>query len=228
MVETHGIILQIIGYLELVLSLYVLFQNPNDRIRRWYALLVLSVAIWVWSIGAVLFVDDIFIIDILTRLNWVGPILIAPTLLFFSWVFPYIDKKISINNWLIFSFPIFIGLFLLYFRTFPIFTTIQIDPWRTVVFGPGLHIFNSLFLVYWLWATYNLYRKFKTADGINRWLLRYVLLGIIISSIFGIVSNMILPWFGYWIDHPYLSAIGPELSIIWLGFTSYILFKKNI
>ncbi|MFH1534942.1 MAG: histidine kinase N-terminal 7TM domain-containing protein [Patescibacteria group bacterium] len=228
MVEIHAIVLIVIGCLELLLSLYILFQNPKDRIRRWYSLLVFSVALWVLSIGLGITINDVFAIDILTRLNWIGPIVFAPTLLFFSWIFPYTTKKIGIRNWLIFGFSIVTGILLLYNDIIPIYTSINSDPWRTVIFGPGVHIFNVLFLLYWVWSAINLYIKFRSADGVNRWLLRNVLLGILISSIFGVVSNMILPWFGLWADMPYLSAIGPELSIIWLGFTAYVLFKKNI
>ncbi|PIY96560.1 MAG: hypothetical protein COY66_03870 [Candidatus Kerfeldbacteria bacterium CG_4_10_14_0_8_um_filter_42_10] len=228
MVQAHGIILIIIAALELFLGIYILLQNPRDHIRRWYAFLVFMVALWVWSIGFVVFTNDIFIIDIVTRLNWVGPIFIASTLLFFSWIFPYPTKRIGIKNWLIFFFPMVIDLFLLYWDVFPIFKSIKLDPWRTVVFGPGVHVFNALFLFYWIWGTYNFYHKFRAADGIHKWLLKYFLIGIIISSIFGVTSNLILPWFGLYMKYPVLSAIGPELSIIWLGFTGYILFKKNI
>ncbi|MFA6271960.1 MAG: histidine kinase N-terminal 7TM domain-containing protein [Patescibacteria group bacterium] len=228
MVEAHGIILQIIGYIELILSIYIFFQNPRDRIRRWYSLLVFSVSLWVWSIGVGISTDNVVAIDMLTKLNWIGPIMFAPTLLFFSWVFPYASKKISKRNWLIFFLSLIVGLFPLINSYIPIYTSINSDPWRTVSFGNGVHIFNAWFLVLWVWSIINLYKKFVASDGISRWLLKNVLLGVSVSSVFGVISNMILPWFGFWMDNPYLSAIGPELSIIWLGFTSYVLFKKNI
>jgi hypothetical protein len=99
--------------------------------------------------------------------------------------------------------------------------------WRRAHFGPGIHIFNILFVVYWIWAIVNLNQTYKASEGIHRWQLKNFLIGIVISSFFGILLNLIFPWLDIFM-YDFLSVIGAITSVIWLGFTSYILFKKNI
>jgi len=148
MAKVHGIILLVIAFLELLLALYILLQNHRDRIRRWYSFFIFSVSLWVWPIGLIVFINRVGIIEFISKLNWVGPIFIAPTLLFLSWIFPYKLKQISIKNWLVFLLPIFIFLILLFTPIFPILESANLDEWRTVNFGPGLHLFNAFFVIY--------------------------------------------------------------------------------
>lgn len=227
MVIVHGIILLLIAFLELVLGLYILLRNPKNEISRWYSLLVFSIMLWVIGNGGSIFFNNLNIINFINKLAWVGPIILAPTFLFLSWVFPYKTKALTIKNWLIFFIPIIFFLIILFTSFLPIMKSTNLDEWRTPNFGPGLHLFNAFFIIYWLWAIYNFYKKYKTADGIHHWQLKYLLIGIIISSLYGITLNLILPWINMTVL-PIVGAIGAEASIFWLGFTAYVLFKKDI
>lgn len=226
-VYIHGIILLIIAVLEGFLALYLFLTNPRDQIRRWYSLFVFGIMLWVFGNAGGIFTNDVQVANFINKLSWVGPIFIAPTLLFLSWIFPYKSQLIGLKNWLIFIVPVVFFLILLYTPLLPIMKSTNMDEWRTVNFGPGLHLFNSFFIIYWLWAIYNFFKKYQTADGIHRWQLKYLLIGIVISSVFGITLNLILPWLQLTV-FPVIGAIGAESTVIWLAFTTYILFKKNI
>jgi hypothetical protein len=101
------------------------------------------------------------------------------------------------------------------------------DAWRSIIFGPGVHVFNVLYIYYLIWALVNFYKRFKSAEGLHRWQLKYFLIGLVISSVFGLLFDLIFPWLNILMYDVY-SVWGAMATIIWLGFSSYILFKKNI
>jgi len=88
--------------------------------------------------------------------------------------------------------------------------------------GPLFFLFPIYFLFYWIWAVRNLIVKFKMTDGIHIYQLKLLLWGVLISSIIIIIFDIIYPLLGKVV----ISGLGPEFSIVWLGFTSYIILKK--
>ncbi|MFA6525441.1 MAG: histidine kinase N-terminal 7TM domain-containing protein [Patescibacteria group bacterium] len=227
MVKFQAIILFIISFLEILLAGYVYFRNRKNLIGKVFSFFTFCVSFWVWPIGIVVFLNNQQSIEFFTKLTWVGPIFMAPALLLFSWIFPYKSIEIKLKHWLILIFPVIVSMFFLYSSTCPIIDSIEMTVWRRVHFGPGIHIFNTLFVFYWIWAMVNFYQTYKASEGIHRWQLKYLLIGIVVSSFFGILFDLIFPWFGVFM-YDIFSVIGAITSVIWLGFVSYILFKKNI
>lgn len=227
MVKFQAIILFIVSFLEILLAGYVYIRNRKNLIGKVFSFFTFCVSFWVWPIGIVVFLNDQQSIEFFTKLTWIGPIFLAPTLLLFSWIFPYKSIEIKLKHWLILIFPVIVSILLLCTSIYPVIDSVEMNVWRRAHFGPGIHIFNILFVVYWIWAIVNLNQTYKASEGIHRWQLKNFLIGIVISSFFGILLNLIFPWLDIFM-YDFLSVIGAITSVIWLGFTSYILFKKNI
>jgi len=182
--------------------------------------MTMGAAVWVASNA----LDYILFSIFLTRLTYAGAVLIAVGFFYFSLYFPFQKFSISkMHHFLIILLPAI--LIVILFTATNIF--IRDINWDTlqITYGSVFHIFNIVFLIYWFWGIYNFVKKYRTADGIHRWQLKNIFWAIIFSLIAGITTNLILPWvFGIWT----LGWIGPMFSIFFLGFASYILFKRNI
>ncbi|MFH0952587.1 MAG: histidine kinase N-terminal 7TM domain-containing protein [Patescibacteria group bacterium] len=214
----YGIPLIIIGIIELFLGFFIFFRYQKQKIPLFYSLFIFGVAIWVIGNGLA-YIGDL---DFWARVTYVGATLLAAFFVLFTMVFPYQEKVINR------------GIKLLLLALVLVFSiTIFIDGWFvesfTDVFGREGNNFGLLYYPFMIyipallaWGILLLVNKFKKSDGIHRWQLKYLLVGVIFSGVFGLNFNLILPALGV----SYLGYIGPGSSIIWLGFTTYIILKK--
>lgn len=217
--DIQGIILIIIAIVEFILGLYILIKHQSQKIPIYYSLFIFSVVIWVLSNGIFVLTVSNFWGD----LAFVGAILLVAFFLVFAWVFPYEDKIIGVKRKLFLILPVIFFIVTLYING--IFIKEYSDPFHGGshdIHGPIYYFFVVYILTCFIWGISVLINKFKKSDGIHRWQLKYFLIGIILSCIFGVTFNLILPLFGV----SSYSSYGPASTIIWLGFTSYIILKK--
>lgn len=221
--DIHGIILIVLAGLELALLVYLLFTRSKGHVLYSFTIFTLGVIFWVMGNGLFRLVKTNGAALFWTNLNYIAALAIAIGLVYFSFAFPYLEKQISKcikTFWII----IFIAVGYLMF-----FTNIIIDN----VTGPiddryvhegSMHIIYSIvFLLLFIWALVNLYRKYKTTSGFQKWQIGVLLIGLVGSGVIGTLFNLFLPSFG----GPQYFYLGPESSVIWLGLTSYIVFKKT-
>ena len=220
----HGIILMVIGILELILGISFLTKKRIGEAVRWYTLLIFSVSLWVLT-NAVAALNDSYVIQhFFIEMTYISGGFIAITFLLFTYNFPSVKKIISpIKTFLLFL-PAIINIFIIllthtYVKGIEIINgSIRED------FDFMIYIFSAYFLIFWSWGMWNIIDSYRKADGYHRWLLKYLLVGIAISATLGITADIILPLIN--VTFPGRNFIGAEFSIVWLGFTSYILYKK--
>lgn len=223
-----GIILIVIAILEISLAAYLFLTNYKDQIRRWYSFFVLSISIWVGSLGLSFVFTSKDLIVMTGYLPYVGGMLGVVTLLGFSWVFPLVTKRFTKWQWIALIIPMILFTILIYSPLAPVVQETQMTEWRTNPKGPSYDLYNAFILVYIIWAVVNLAIKIRTADGIHRWQLKNLLIGVSISAFVVIVANVLLPWLRTSNWEFFESFIGPALSAVWLVFSGYIIFKKRI
>ncbi len=220
--DIHGIILLIIAALELLLLLYLLFTRSKGHIIYSFTIFTVGVIFWVMGNGIHRLVKTNEAAFFWTDINHFAAIIIAVGLVYLSLAFPYLEKKISnavktvlITIIILFAYLIFFTEIIVESITGPIDNRFQ-------VIGPMYHFYAIVFLLLFIWAFINLFRKYKITEGIQRWQVGALLVGLMGSAIFGTLFDLFLPWFG----GPQYFYLGPESSVIWLGFTSYIVFKE--
>lgn len=223
-----GIVLIVISSLELFLSVYLTVTNYRNEIRRWYSLFTFCISIWVGSLGLSLIFTTKEAVTVVGYFPWISGICAVVALLGFSWVFPVKTKRLTFLQWLILLLPILIFSILIFSSFAPVVQETQLTKWRTNEKGPSYNLYNISITIFILWAFINLLRKHRISDGIHKWQLKYLIVGIAISSFAVIMANILMPWLKIAEWELFESFIGPTLSIVWLGFTSYIIFRKKI
>ncbi len=157
-----------------------------------------------------------------TKMSIVGPALIPFFLLWFSIVFPS-DKKISKLK-LFFAFIPSLLIIILSPTKLNVLD-IKIEPWGTEFTpGPLYWAMAILLAVYISWSFVNTIKNYKKSSGIERYQIKYLFIGFLISLILGILLNLILPTLGY----SRASSIGPSMALFFIGFTGYAITRYRL
>jgi len=151
---------------------------------------------------------------------FLGPIIIPVAFFYFSHFFPNRYPIINaFENYIIIS--IAIGLLLI------VPTNIIVKgilPTREVAYGIGNLIYGVYFFFYVSYGFGILAYKYVKSKGIEHTQLSYVLLGMFISTIIGVATNLVLPLLG---TSKY-NALGPSLSFIFVCFTAYAIVTARL
>lgn len=192
---------------------------------RWYTLLVFSVALWALTNAVAALNENNYEIQLLFyRLTYISGGFIATSFILFSYNFPSVKKIISPIKTLLLFLPAIVNIFVIllthsYLERIELVNgAIQED------FGFMIYIFSAYFIIFWSWGMWNIFDSYKKSDGYHRWLLKNLIIGIVISATLGITADIILPITN--VTFPGRNFLGAEFSIVWLGFTSYIIYKK--
>jgi hypothetical protein len=217
-----GFILLAIAVVQVIIGLNLIFKYQRSASPIFYAFFSFAVALYAGANGlgfTGLFQND----GIFETLAWTGGMLTAVFILPFSYAFPQKRKTnselLALSIW---PFIIIVGGLL--------FSDLFIIPQKIANYGTGYTTLAGsyfwfmilIFAVYWIWAVRNLWLSFRTSGGFNRWMLRVLLIGLVVSVLTSTVFDIIFPLtmptrFGY---------IGSLLSAIWVGATGYIMVRK--
>lgn len=224
---THSIILVIIGLAELGLAIYF-WMTAGDRVRRYFALFVLGVSMWVFTSGlANILYSELRPISQATILNnhflfW-GPVIALSSLLIVTWLFPFPSYAIEAPAKLVLLFPILLFGLLIFFTDTIVVSVSHTLPYESVVYGQAYPYFILFVLVYYFWSLITLIRKYRIAVGFQKAILSKFLIGIAGSGVIGVYTNGLMPLL---FNDQSLWWLGPEASIIWLSITGYVMLKK--
>lgn len=219
--QIQNYILLVEAGLLFALAFYVLLRNPKQKVPQAFFIMVLGGGIWVGSNA----IDYIYRNITLTYFCYLGAIMVAVGFFYFSYFFPYQHKIIPrIINLLVIFITIIITVSLFINNVF--FKEIIFSDTFTAVNGaPMFHVFNVYFIILFAWGIYNFFIKYRVANGLHHWQIKNVFYALSISLIAGVVTNLIFPWiFNIWT----VGWIGPMFSIIFFGYLSRILFKKEV
>lgn len=215
-----GWLLIAISLVEVWLGFWFLTKYQKNQATMWYGLFAWAIALYVGANGLGYLINNFYIAE---RFGWIGGIMTAALILPFSFSFPLPLRPVrELAILAIWPAAVFIPGFWLT----DIFITNQglIDyrgGYQTLV-GQYFWFALTFFAIYWLWALVNLFRAMQRSEGRPQWQLRTILIGLVVSLLFSVAFDIILPLvtsstFGY---------VGSLFSSIWVGMTAYILVKK--
>lgn len=217
------IILYIIAITNLVLSAIILFRNPRDKINIYYALTVLSVALW--TFGIVSFRSSVPS----SALFWVifyylSASFVATYFLYFTIVFVgRAPRGFSILKHILMHAPVIVIFFLLVFNWgFIKNFSFQQDN-KYIELGTAYYFYIIHFVVYMGTSFILLAKKLFVADGIEKKQLKFILSGTLIATIFGAMFNLFLPLFNY-----QLIWLGPYFTLIMVITIAYAIVKHHL
>ncbi|MBU0707579.1 hypothetical protein KKG41_04370 [Patescibacteria group bacterium] len=223
--EASSIIVFIIAFLEILLGFYVLSRNKKDPINISFFIVVMGVVIWICSNAIISFLSNENTIELIYRLTYIAGAIIAGGFLYFSWVFPYKMSFIRWSKWLLLLIPTIFLIIFTFTTDFIVSGVVKYPLSYDTTSGSGYGLYVLIFVAFFLWAFYELFRKLRRSDGIHHWQLKFVLISVLIPFVVSLVTDIILPWTGY--DRGMLMMFaGSMSSAVWLGLNGYILFKK--
>ncbi len=220
--DIHGIILLIIAALELILLLYLLFTRSKGHIIYAFTIFTVGVIFWVMGNGLYRLVKTNELAFLWIDINQFAAMVIAVGLVYLSLSFPYLEKRITKIILAVWVFILFVFAYLLFFTDSVIKGVSGPISDRFAEKGSLYHMYAIVFLLMFVWAFVNFFKKYGRTAGVQKWQVGVLSVGLIGSAIFGTLFDLFLPWFG----GPQYFYLGPESSVIWLAFTVYIVFKK--
>jgi signal transduction histidine kinase len=97
--------------------------------------------------------------------------------------------------------------------------------------GPQMFIYGSFYPIFSIYLSGYLFlgfgiliKKYKNAIGVERLQVKYCLLGMFLTSSIGLLSNLFLPMMGV----SKFNWLGPSLTMIMVGFTTYSILKHRL
>jgi signal transduction histidine kinase len=208
----------------LTLGIYVFAANPRRDINRIFGLICVSASVWCLGVLLVRLSSHSEQALLWGKVPFFAVALGAAFFLYFSVVFPERPTPKWISNPLILLSPGVAFAFLS--LTDLILRDVRLEQWGyDSVHGP-LH---SLFMVYILsyisiGITYLFVKLIHTSSPIKKLQLKYVLIGLTVAPIIGLVTNGILPMIG----NARFTDIGPTSFIVFVGSSSYAIVKHRL
>ena len=216
-------IVAFVAFINLILAFFIL-RNKRSGINLLFAAVIFCIIIWTIANYGADVVSDYTIALILTRATFFAASLIASLFLYFCILFPVPKKKRSIGVIL----SVFIPGILFAALSF----THYIVP--NIVQTPnGVDVnFNSLFLPFTLFflllmgaAFIVLIKKYRKTVGIERMQIQYLFLGTFLTTLAGLITNLIFPYFS---GNSSTSRFGPYFTVFLVAFTTYAIVKHRL
>lgn len=206
----------------LILGFLVYKRASSLSVKRIFLLMCISLAFWVFCSTSADVSRSYLYALFWTRMAIIGPFFFAAFFLLFSYYFPNKDQ-ISIRKVFFIILPPFLTLPFIQ-TTFNVEKIIIKDDWTDFEPGYLYTILLVFFLVYVGMGIFRFNKKSKKYYGLPKMQIKYVLIGIISVVVFGIITNLILPSFGY----GRASVFGPSSTIFFVCFIGYAIVRYRL
>ena len=218
----QNLILIIIAVLNFFVALVIILRNSKSRINWSFGLLLFSVVGWCLTLAFSNSINDYVAVLFWSRATYYFSTIIAVFLVYFSLVFPY-QSHLNKKQKIFISLPLIMILLILIKGNLLITGVIDKEWGYDVEFDSLWYILYSVyFFSFMIWSFINIWNKLKSATGHFQFQLRSILIGSLIAVGFGILFNLILPYFGIWS----LNWLGPYFTITVLFIITYLIFYK--
>jgi PAS domain S-box-containing protein len=203
----------------------VVARDPRALVNRLFALSMLTIIGWIGSISLYLSTRESDPSIFLGRLGFASAAAIPFSLL---WMFESLDDTPGRPR---FSSPVLYAgatcaLFVLLSLT-PLIVagSAQAASGRNFIYGPLHPLFGVYFLSAFGFAVYRLFRQIRSASGVRKLQLRYLLLGIVLGGIGAITTNLVIPL--VWGTSQY-SLLGPYFTLLVAGFAAHAIIRYRL
>jgi len=211
-----------------VLSLIVFKHGKQKVSNKIFNFFIISVLAWIFTnlIANLSCTNKNIDLLLWSKLTLVGPTILPLLLILFANSFP--ENKLTLNKIYILILSVITVGILFFIPTSLNVKAVQVIDYRTCEFSfiPGqLYIFFVLYFLFGIFASaYLLIKKYLQASKIERLQIKYILVGLVSSILFGVFVNAILPMLGY----SRLINIGPASSMFFIGFTTYAIIETHL
>lgn len=224
MTDYITVLLTIITVINSALGLLILFSPGKHASSRIYSFIMLTTLLWIFSI---IFYRQASPENIVwwTKALYTSATLIASTFLFFTYLFPVKDS-FSWKKKLLVVLPNLAIVFLVIFgKSIIVDASVNPDGENIIIFGKLYILYAVYILVYFNYAFYRLFDKYKTLTEVyQKRQALFFLTGYFISAFIAFATNLILPWFGYF----GLNWLGQVSTVFIVVFATYAIIRHQL
>lgn len=199
-------------------------SNSRSKTNIYFLLFIIFVILWVFSNYFSNTVSHYQLVLLFNRIIFVSTSLLVWTLFLFSSVYPesksIISNKLSRASLILTIFVVVLG-----FSKYIVSEIVIENGYSSIHFGWGIFFYLLHFLAFFILFVYILIFKFKKAKGVEKVQLQYILLGVVLTAVGALITNLILPIF---FNVFYLSSYGPAFLTIFVGFTFVSIVRHRL
>ena len=221
--------LRLIGTLTLCavllsLGLLVVARDPRALVNRLFAFSMVTIIGWIGSISLYLSTKDSDPNILLGRLGFASAAAIPFSLL---WMFESLQDVPTLRarrtlSWGALVCGAFVALSL---TPLIVAGSAASSSGRNFIYGPLHPLFGVYFLTCFVLAIYRLSIQLRSASGMRKLQLRYLLLGILLGGAGGTTTNLVVPL--VWGTSRY-SLLGPYFTLIMAGFAAHAIIRYRL
>jgi len=209
---------------QVILAAVVVLNNPRGIVNRLFGLSVLTIVGWISTITFALSASNSLAVVWLGRLGFGFASSIPFALLCMFAAFS--DERAPVRRRRVVA----LGLFCL------LFVLLSLSPWivagarsveghQNFIYGPAHRFFGFYFLGSFVFALYTLWAALRSASGLRRLQLRYLLIGIVLGGAGGTTTNLVVPLI--WRTSAY-SAFGPYFTLLMVSFSAHAIIRHRL
>lgn len=219
---TQGASLPLPGVFLAGLSLYIWRADPRSSVHRWFGAYTFSMALWVLAIAGL---QALLWPNFSSRLTFTGASLIPASFLAFTrvypgagerWRTPYVYAALAVGTVLA---ACALGTDLLVRDVAIVENRLRRET------GPLYRVFTVYFLVVWLGALATFSNNWRRAKGLARVQLQHLGVGILISGVGAITTNLLIPALT---GSSAYSGVGPYFLLPMVGLVAHAIVRHRL
>src|SRR4030042_319208 len=217
----QNIILSIVFLLNVGLGLLVYIRGHSRRISISFSVFSWASASWVLCILLIFLFREPSWRLFWARMSFVGPSIVAASFFYFSMIFPSENRRIAPFKLI----PVYITSLIFVILSFTEFLVHSAN-WDSLSlhYGFAHNFFSIYFMISMVGGIFFLIKSFKSSLGLERIQIKYCFLGLFLTFIPSIISNLVLPSLGT----SRFSHLGPSSTLIMLSFFTYAILKHRL
>lgn len=227
-----AILLFFISAVNFALACLVFGRRPKAEINRVFAVTALSVAAWTLTSALFQATDSVAFATLWANISYVSALVVTASLFHFSQIYPQqgenrkgskaerqFSRRLAWGLWGVMAL-----LCLTPFWPHLVINHVELMPERRILTNAGLYLIAAFIFATVLGAMHALLRSIVVTHGRERMQARYVLTGMAVTALCGLVCNLVLPLMGNYS----LVWLGPASSIIFVGCAVYSIVKEHL
>ncbi|MCM8774324.1 MAG: hypothetical protein NC820_06285, partial [Candidatus Omnitrophica bacterium] len=218
------LLLTIASLINTLFLVLLYFNNRKDTIKKIFRYIVVCIIVWIISVLFYSISPNVHVAFFWIKVSNGISAFIPVLFWLFSFIFPHREYKVKkIDMVLVIVLPLF---FILASFTNLLAKKVIITEggYYLPVAGILFKFFTIYFLLFFVWGFKNLFCSYKISKGVRRLQIKYLFLGVFVTSFIGIITNLVFPMFGI----GKLTNLGPISTMIFVGFTTYAIIRYRL
>lgn len=220
--DAYNTVLLIVTLANFSLAGFVLWHRPQAEINRVFAITSASTALWALTNALFRAAASVPVAVNTAQWSYLAAVILGASILHFSWIFPLQREVPRYAKIVLWSLALFIGV--LPFIPRLVIQTVTLDAPRSIQTTPLIYLIAAFLVATIGWAFVIFLKHHPSLRRAAREQSRYVLTGLGMATVLGMVCNLLLPL----LDNYRFIWLGPASSLFFVAFTVYAIIAHHL